>query len=194
MTVESWSASACRSTPNCPRSETPLAETPEASPRILIVGVGNVLHGDDGFGVELARRLMQRSDLTDRVRVLETGIGGMGLVQEVMNGCEALLLLDSYGKGETPGTLYLVEPQLPDLDDLDVQDRRAYFSDTHYATPIRALSLLQQMQRLPAIVNVLGCEPQELDELHVGLSPAVAAALDDAESMVRRWISAPGCA
>lgn len=166
-----------------------MSATPQASPLVLIVGVGNVLHGDDGFGVELARRLLRRNDLPAGVRVLETGIGGMSLVQEVMNGCHALLLLDSYGKGEAPGTLYLLQPQLPDLTGLDIQDRRAYFSDTHYATPIRALSLLEQMHRLPETVNVLGCEPLELDELHMGLSPAVAAALDEAEAMVWRWIS-----
>ena len=51
--------------------------------KILIVGVGNVLHGDDGFGVELAWRLAKQV-LAPGVKVMETGIGGMSIVQELM--------------------------------------------------------------------------------------------------------------
>lgn len=155
---------------------------------ILIGGVGNVLHGDDGFGIALAHRLMERDDLPPGVRVIETGIGGMGLVQEVMAGCRGLLLLDAYRRGGAPGTLYLIEPRLPDVDSLDRHARRAFFADTHYATPVRALSLLQQTHHLPAIVHVLGCEPTEIDDLCMELSPPVRSALDEAERLVDRWI------
>lgn len=156
---------------------------------VLIVGVGNVLHGDDAFGVELAHRLLARSDLPAGCRVLETGIGGMSLVQEAAAGCRALLLLDAYQKGGVPGTLYLLKPESPDLHALDIHDRRAYFADTHYATPVRALTLLQHIGRLPDTVHILGCEPAEPDNLHWGLSESVSAALDEAEALVRRWLA-----
>lgn len=155
----------------------------------LVVGVGNVLHGDDGFGIALAHRLQAREQLPASCKVIETGIGGMSLIQEVMAGCQRLLILDAYRKGEAPGTLYLLEPQLPDLASLDPHARRAYFADTHYATPARALSLLQHLQRLPETVHVLGCEPHELDDLHWGLSPAVHSALERAELMVCNWLA-----
>ena len=59
------------------------------SRRILIVGVGNVLQGDDGFGVELAWRLAKQA-FPAGIKVMETGIGGMSIVQELMTGYDAV--------------------------------------------------------------------------------------------------------
>ncbi len=161
---------------------------PNQSTQILIAGVGNVLHADDGFGIALANRLQTRTDLPKDVKVIETGIGGMSLIQEAMSGCRALLILDAAEKGGEPGQLYFLEPELPDLDLLDPHDRRAYFADTHYATPERALSLLQNIGRLPPVVRILGCEPTAYDDLFIGLSPPVEAALEPAERMALDWV------
>src|SRR6267378_42077 len=57
--------------------------------QILVAGVGNLLRGDDGFGVEVAKALMCRS-LPPGVRVVETGIGGIHLVQEMLTPYDAL--------------------------------------------------------------------------------------------------------
>jgi hydrogenase maturation protease len=158
-----------------------------ANARILIAGVGNVLHADDGFGVELARRLTRRA-LPAGVTVLETGIGGMSLVQELMRGYDALLLLDAHDSGQPAGTLRLLEPVLPDLSALDAHALRDYFADTHYATPIRALALLERLGHLPHRVAVLGCQPEEHQALRIGLSRPVDAALGRAEQIVGDWI------
>lgn len=155
--------------------------------RILIAGVGNVLHGDDGFGVELAWRLARRP-WPEGVKVIETGIGGMSIVQELLHGYDALLLLDAHVSGGAPGTLRLLEPTLPDLSGLDAHALRDYFADTHYATPLRALALLEQLGSLPRRVAIVGCEPQRHEALEIGLSAPVAAALELAESMAADWI------
>lgn len=162
-----------------------------APPRILIVGVGNVLHGDDGFGVELAWRLA-RQDLPAGVKVMETGIGGMSIVQELMTGYDAVLLLDAHVNGGAPGEVRLLQPVLPDLSALDAHGLRDYFADTHYATPTRALSLLAQLGHLPPRVAFIGCEPADHQSLRVGLSEAVIAALDQGERMVRDWMVGEG--
>ncbi len=156
--------------------------------KVLIAGVGNVLRGDDGFGIEVARRLMARADLPVPVKVMETGIGGMSLIQELMYGYDALLILDACRKGGRPGKLYLLEPELPDLSALDPHALRDYFSDTHYATPMRALSLLAHIGSLPATVRIVGCEPEELDGLKLGLSAAASASVDAAVDTVIRWV------
>ena len=157
-------------------------------PRILVAGVGNVLNGDDGFGVELAWRLAKRP-LPAGVKVIETGIGGMTLVQELMLGYDAVLLLDAHQGGGLPGTVRLLEPTLPDLSGMDAHAVRDYFSDTHYATPMRALSLLEHLGHLPPRVAVIGCEPAETRPMTLGLSAAVSAALDRAESMAVEWVA-----
>ena len=155
--------------------------------RILVAGVGNVLQGDDGFGVKLAWRLAKH-ELPEGVKVIETGIGGMSLVQELMQGYDAVLLLDAHRGGGTPGTVRLLEPSLPDLSGLDAHQLRDYFADTHYATPLRALALLEQLGCLPRRVAVIGCEPALQETLTLELSAPVARALDHAEAMVVEWI------
>lgn len=156
--------------------------------RILVAGVGNLLHGDDGFGVELAWRLARR-ELPTGVKVMETGIGGMSLVQELMYGYEAVLVLDAHQNGGSPGTVRLLEPSLPDLSGLDAHGLRDYFADTHYATPMRALALLAKLGRLPPRVSIIGCEPMSCEPMRIGLSDPVAAAIDSAESMALEWIA-----
>ena len=155
---------------------------------ILIAGVGNVLQGDDGFGVVVAQRLMARTDLSTAAKVIETGIGGMSLIQELMLGYDALILVDAFRKGGAPGRLYLLEPELPDLSHLDAHQLRDYFSDTHYATPMRALTLLARMDSLPPTIRIVGCEPEALDELKIGLSAPASAAVDRAVTMIVDWV------
>ena len=155
--------------------------------RILVAGVGNVLHGDDGFGVELAWRLA-KLQLPGGVKVMETGIGGMSVVQELMLGYDAVLVLDAHQAGGAPGTVRLLEPVLPKLAGLDVHALRDYFADTHYATPMRALSLLEHLGHLPRRVAVLGCEPERYAALEIGLSAPVRAALVEAEAVAVEWI------
>ena len=157
--------------------------------RLLVVGVGNVLQGDDGFGVELANRLMLRTDIPDNIKLMETGIGGMSLIQELMYGYDALLILDAYQNGGEPGQLYLLEPILPDLSGLKPHELRDYFADTHYATPMRALNFLSRVGQLPKVVNIVGCEPEEIDDMTLGLSKVVADAIPKAEKMTIDWIS-----
>lgn len=157
--------------------------------RLLVVGVGNVLQGDDGFGVELAHRLMSRTDIPDNIKLMETGIGGMSLIQELMYGYDALLILDAYQNGGEPGRLYLLEPLLPDLSGLKPHELRDYFSDTHYATPMRALNFLSRVGQLPKVVNIIGCEPEEIDDMTLGLSKVVADVIPQAEKMTIDWIS-----
>lgn len=157
------------------------------NPKILIVGVGNVLHGDDGFGVQLAWRLARES-FPPGVKVMETGIGGMSIVQELMTGYDAVLMLDAHQSGGRHGELRLLQPVLPDLSGLDPHALRDYFADTHYATPIRALSLLEHMGRLPPQIAIIGCEPAGHEELGIGLSAPVAAALDQAVRMAHDWV------
>ncbi|MFZ5542185.1 MAG: hydrogenase maturation protease [Pseudomonadota bacterium] len=156
---------------------------------MLVAGVGNVLQGDDGFGVELAWRLARRA-WPEGVKVIETGIGGMSLVQEAMRGIDGLLLLDAHASGGAPGTLRLLEPVLPDLSALDPHALRDYFADTHYATPMRALALLERLGRLPRRIAVVGCEPAAHEEMVIGLSAPVAAALGAAEALAVDWVAA----
>ena len=147
---------------------------------VLVAGVGNVLRGDDGFGVRVAEVLAHHPRLPADVKVIETGIGGISLVQELMEPFAMLILLDAFDRGEAPGTVFVLEPELPDLSGLSPHERRDWFADTHYATPLRALTLAAAVAALPPVVRIVGCQPARTDRFEVGLDPAVEAALPEA--------------
>jgi hydrogenase maturation protease len=146
--------------------------------RILVAGIGNILHGDDGYGVAVAQRLAQRPDLPHNVKVVETGIGGISLVQELFDGYDVLLIVDAIDRKGVPGTLYLLETQVQDLAEWPQEQRQEFLANMHMTTPSRALILARALRILPPSVYMLGCQPTLYDELIIGLSPLVERAVE----------------
>ena len=163
--------------------------------RILVAGVGNVLLGDDGFGVRALQVLRDDPRLPDGVAVIETGIGGIHLVQELMRGYDALILFDALDRGGRPGQLFLVAPQLPELAHLSDTERRDYFSDTHYAVPLRALTLAREIDALPPVVRIIGCQPADApafgEPMHAEVAAAVRPAIDLAVEAITSLLEQP---
>lgn len=156
---------------------------------ILVVGIGNVLKGDDGFGIH-ALAAFRRQGLAEGVHCLETGIGGMHLVQELMRGYDAVVLFDAVDRGDAPGRVAVLEPVLPRLDELSETERRDYFCETHYATPIRALTFAREVGVLPGVVRVIGCQMHDADSFGLGMHPAVEAAIPEAVRAAAALIAA----
>jgi hydrogenase maturation protease len=77
----------------------------------LVAGIGNVFLGDDGFGVEVVSRLAGLG-VPDGVRVVDYGIRGMHLAYDLASGYETAILVDAAPRGEEPGTVYVIEPDL----------------------------------------------------------------------------------
>ncbi|MCA1632883.1 MAG: hydrogenase maturation protease [Acidobacteria bacterium] len=145
--------------------------------RILIAGVGNVLRGDDGFGVEVARALGLNGSLPDGVTVFEGGIAGIPLVQELMDGYEALIVADAIERGGAPGTIYVIEPDITDPSTLDPSALHASLADAHYTEPSKVLVLAKALGVLPPKVLIVGCQPAGFDELGAELSDEVRGAV-----------------
>ena len=161
------------------------------SPRVLVAGVGNLLRQDDGFGIAVAQRLAERGDVPPHVRVVETGIGGIGLVQELMDRYDVLLVLDAVRRDGQPGTLYLLEPEVANLDDWTADQRHTFLADLHQAEPSGALILARALGVLPPRVLVLGCEPAECDEAAIGLTEPVERAAALAVERVLELVGRP---
>jgi hydrogenase maturation protease len=160
--------------------------------RVLVVGVGNLLRRDDGFGIAVAERLVDRADLPTGVRVIETGIGGVGLVQELLDRYDLLIVLDAVRRGGAPGTLYLLEPEVPDVQAWTDAERQAFLADLHQAEPSRALIFARALGVLPARVLVLGCEPAETDQAEIGLTGPVERAAELAVARVLELVAGVG--
>ncbi len=156
--------------------------------RVLVAGMGNVLRGDDGFGVEVARRLLSRQDLGADVRVIEVGIGGIHLVQELMDGYEVLIVVDAVARDSAPGTVHLLAAEVPDLSEWPAVERADFLADMHYTTPSKALTLARALSVLPPNVFILGCQPAEAETVGLGLTEPVARAVTEAVATIEELV------
>jgi hydrogenase maturation protease len=156
--------------------------------RVLVACFGNVLRGDDGVGVAVARRLLIGS-VPDEVRVLDVGIGGIHLVQELLAPVDALVAVDAVDLGRPPGTVMVIDPEVADVRELGTQARRDALADMHYATPERAFLLARGLGVLPATTVLVGCQLSERGSVGHGLSPAVEAGVAPAADEVRRVVT-----
>jgi hydrogenase maturation protease len=156
-------------------------------PYILVAGVGNIFLGDDAFGSEVARRLVGRMP-PDEVRVADFGVRGFDLACALMDGYEVTVLVDATLRGGAPGTLYVIEP---DLSELDASNSQEMMIDTHGMNPMRALGLVKAMGGEFKRILLVGCEPATLDadEERMGLSEPVRAAVDEAVDLVESLVS-----
>ena len=148
------------------------------SGRVLVAGFGNLLLGDDGFGVAVVRKLAAEP-IPAGVETLEVGTGGMELVYGLMGGFDRLIVVDAVRRGHAPGTLYVFRPS-----DADLASAPGEPIDPHFAEPTRAMKMAKSLGYLPADVTVVGCEPGPCD-LDLTLSPPVSTAVEQALGRVR---------
>ena len=94
-----------------------VAPAESSAMRILVAGVGNQLRADDAFGVVVAHRLMEMT-LPEGVKVVETGIGGIALVQELQEGYDAMVIIDAVDRGRQAGHVMLIELEIPHVEDM----------------------------------------------------------------------------
>jgi hydrogenase maturation protease len=148
------------------------------SGRVLVAGVGNIFLGDDGFGVEVARRLADQQ-LPEGVEVADFGIRGVHLAYQLLEGYDLAILVDASARGGEPGSLYVIEPTPGDGDVL---------LDGHGMQPAAVLGLLEALGGPVGRVLVVGCEPAEVGE-RIGLSEPVGRAVGEAVRLVRELVT-----
>lgn len=144
---------------------------------VLVAGVGNVFFGDDGFGVAVAER-MAGEPWPDDVHVVDVGIRTIHLAYQLLDGYDALILVDAVESEEPPGTLVLL-----DLAEAPVAGAR---HDPHGVDPSSVVGLVEELGGQVRQVLLVGCAPATTEGM--GLSPAVAGSLDDAVALVRRAV------
>jgi hydrogenase maturation protease len=164
----------------------PMAGAPPPAKRVLVAGIGNVFFADDGFGVAVAQELLKRS-LPRGVDVVDFGIRGMDLVFALGEGYDIALFVDAVPRGEEPGTVFLIEPQLAEPDE-------PVMLDAHGMDPVKVLTLAGQLGPVPERILVIGCEPLtgvsgDEEELVGELSDPVRAAVGVAADMVEQTLT-----
>ncbi|MGH3327827.1 MAG: hydrogenase maturation protease [Streptomycetales bacterium] len=156
--------------------------------RVLVAGVGNIFLGDDGFGVEVARRLAAEP-LPEGVEVADFGIRGVHLAYQLLDGYDLLILVDAVTRGEEPGTVYVIEPDLDAIEPVG-PDAEGPPIDAHGMAPDAVFALLKTFGGSVDRVLVVACEPTDVEE-RMGLSPPVAGAVDRAIGAVLDLLAEP---
>ena len=151
--------------------------------RTLIAGFGNVLRGDDGFGVEVIRQLGEAGLPDANIELMDVGTGGLRLAQELLTGYDRLIIVDAMARDGPAGSVYVLE-----VESVAAVTR----IDMHLTVPSRALSVAKALGALPRQVFMVGCEPAEVDELSFDLSPSVRDAVDGAIRQIHRLLTPPG--
>src|SRR5215475_8027754 len=156
-------------------------------PHILVAGIGNIFMGDDAFGSEVARRLAERMP-PDKARVVDFGVRGFDLACALMDGYEVTILVDVTPRGGAAGALYVIEP---DLNELDAPNSEETMIDMHGLNPMKALSLVKAMGGEFKRILLVGCEPATIgaDEEQMGLSKPVRASVDETVALIESLIS-----
>ncbi len=164
------------------------------SERVLVAGIGNIFLGDDGFGVAVAQELLRRGAFAgEDVKVGDYGIRGYDLAYEILEGHDAVVLIDATQRQDAPGTVYLIEAD-PDASMPDVEadpDHGQGAFQGHLMTPAAVFHLVRTLGGTMGRVLVVGCEPQTFGPENIGqmeLSEAVAAAVPEAVGTVERVV------
>lgn len=131
---------------------------------------------------------MQKLALPPEVKVVETGTGGIHLVQEISAGFDALIVIDAVDRGRPPGTVMVIEPDVEDVHEMTDVAKYDFLADMHYTKPDRAFMLARALQVLPPIFLLVGGQPQDPDRYGVGLSHPVEMAVEAAVIEVQRLI------
>jgi hydrogenase maturation protease len=165
------------------------------SRRVLIAGIGNIFLGDDGFGVEVVKRLAGRG-LPEGVEVKDFGIRGMDLAYALQDDYDLVVFVDATPRGGEPGTVYLIEPEIEDDGEVSL--------DTHGMDPVRVIKLSRALGAPPTRTLVVGCEPQVIpgrksecethpyDDMLMELSEPVRGAVEEAAKLVESLVKDRG--
>lgn len=154
----------------------------------VVACFGNVLRGDDGVGPAVAKALAA-DPLPAGVRLLEVGIGGMHLVQDLLPGVDLLVVVDAVDLGRRPGTVVVQRPDVLDVTTLTAEARRDELADMHLATPARALMMARALGVLPTRTWLVGVQTTDTGEARRGLSQVTTEAVPVAAREVRRLLA-----
>ncbi|GIT93032.1 hydrogenase expression/formation protein [Jannaschia pagri] len=153
----------------------------------LVLGIGNVLWADEGFGVRCVEHLAQTATFGPEVTLLDGGTQGLYLLP-FLDAADTLLVFDAVDYGLTPGTMKIVE------DDEVPRFMGAKKMSLHQTGFQDVIATSQLMGTCPARLLLVGCQPEELEDYGGGLRPVVAARIPEAVRIARDWLAAEGFA
>jgi len=165
----------------------PGGDSNETESGVVILGIGNVLWADEGFGVRCVEQLQREHDFFPAVELIDGGTQGLYLIQHVQ-AARRLLIFDAVDYGLAPGTLKIVrDSEVPSY-------MGAKQMSLHQTGFSEVLALAQLTGRFPESITLIGCQPEVLDDFGGSLRDVVRAAMPAALSAAREELAAWGIA
>ncbi len=161
-----------------------MTEASSDQPQITILGIGNILLTDEGFGVRVIEKLFEDYEFPDNVAVVEGGVLGIHLLG-TLSKADHLIVVDAVKNKKVPGTLYRLEKD-------ELPERILMKNSLHQTDFLETLTLCQMIDKSPETIVVLGAEPEDIETHSVDLTPVVAARLDDTVALVLRELERLG--
>ncbi len=148
-----------------------MTEAPSDHPQVIILGIGNILLTDEGFGVRVVEKLFDEYAFPDNVDVVEGGVLGIHLLG-TLSKADHLIVVDAVKNKQPPGTLYRLEKE-------ELPERILMKNSLHQTDFLETLTLCQMIDKAPETIVVLGAEPQDIETHSVELTPLIAARIDE---------------
>lgn len=142
---------------------------------VMILGVGNILLSDEGFGVRVVEALEERYDFPDNVSVIDGGVLGINLMG-IISEADQLIVVDVIRNGGQPGDIYRIDGEA-------IPERIRAKNSLHQIDFLESLTLCQALDKVPETV-IVGVEPKDIETLSVDLTAATADRIDDVIQMV----------
>ena len=152
--------------------------------RRVVLGLGNLLNRDEGFGIHAVQVLQSCIDPEYPVECVDGGVLGMNLLP-LIEECSHLLVLDAIDAGQAPGSvLELKQDQIPLFAGARLSEHQLGFQEV--------LGIALFRGSFPPHLHLVGVQPQDLS-FGIGLSPLVANSLPEvikrAEAVLAKWES-----
>ncbi len=148
-----------------------MAATSADQPQITVLGIGNILLTDEGFGVRVIEDLFDQYVFPDNVSIVEGGVLGIHLLG-ILSRADHLIVVDAVKNKQPPGTLYRLEKE-------ELPERILMKNSLHQTDFLETLTLCQMIDQAPETIVVLGAEPSDIETHGVELTPVVAARVDE---------------
>lgn len=154
--------------------------TDESTPRpnITVLGIGNILLTDEGFGVRVIEKLYDEYEFPENVSLVDGGVLGINLLG-VIAEAKHLIVVDAVKNKQPPGTLYRLEKD-------ELPERILLKNSLHQTDFLETLTLCQAIDQVPQTTVVLGVEPEDILTHSVDMTPTVAARVDEMMDLVLR--------
>jgi len=148
---------------------------PALAPEIMVLGIGNTLFSDEGFGVQVVEKMMRRYKFSDNVMFVDGGVLGINLLG-VISQPKHLIVVDAVRNKGNPGDLYRLEGEA-------IPARIRAKNSLHQIDFLEALTLCQALDKVPQTV-IIGVEPKDIETQSLDLTPPVRAKVDPVVDMV----------